>query len=86
MCSRLRLHDRGVVATSCKGSHEAHVRGGLDEGRCHRPELQRPADPATIVAVAPAAERLGYDSVRTTDHIMMPRGYDGPYGHIYESL
>jgi len=35
---------------------------------------------------APAAERLGYDSVRTTDHIMMPRGYDEPYGHIYESL
>ena len=50
------------------------------------PNFSAPADPATIVAVAQAAEELGFDSVWTTDHIMMPRGLDEPYGHIYEAL
>jgi probable F420-dependent oxidoreductase len=50
------------------------------------PNFSAPADPATIVEIAQAADQLGYDSVWTTDHIMMPRGYDEPYGHIYEAL
>lgn len=50
------------------------------------PNFSAPANSATIVEVARAAEELGYDSVWTTDHIMMPRGYDEPYGHIYEAL
>ena len=50
------------------------------------PNFSAPANPATIVEVAQAAEQLGYDSVWTTDHIMMPRGNDEPYGHIYEAL
>jgi probable F420-dependent oxidoreductase len=50
------------------------------------PNFSTPATPATILEVARAAEALGYDSVWTTDHIMMPRGYDEPYGHIYEAL
>ena len=50
------------------------------------PNFSTPADPATIVEIAQAAEQLGFDSVWTTDHIMMPRGYDEPYGHIYEAL
>jgi hypothetical protein len=86
MCSRLRLHDRGIVATSCKGSHEAHVVEVLMKVGVIVPNFNAPADPATIVAVAQAAERLRYGSVWTTDHIMMPRGYDEPYRHIYESL
>lgn len=50
------------------------------------PNFSAPADPASMVAVAQAADELGYDSIWTTDHIMMPRGYDEPYGHIYEAL
>jgi probable F420-dependent oxidoreductase len=38
-----------------------------------------------IVEIAREAERLGYDSVWTTDHILVPR--DKPrFGHLYESL
>ena len=50
------------------------------------PNFSALADLVMIVAVAQAAEELGFDSVWTTDHIMMPRGLDEPYGHIYEAL
>lgn len=39
-----------------------------------------------IRRVALAAEELGYDSVWTTDHIIVPRADIEPYGTIYESL
>lgn len=39
-----------------------------------------------ISRVALAAEELGYDSVWTTDHIIVPRADIEPYGTIYESL
>jgi len=39
-----------------------------------------------IRRVALAAEELGYDSVWTTDHIIVPRADIEPYGHIYESV
>lgn len=39
-----------------------------------------------IVEVAKAAEELGYDSVWTTDHILLPSSHSYPYGKIYESL
>lgn len=39
----------------------------------------------TIVGIAQAAERLNYDSVWVSDHILVPK--DKPrYGHIYEVL
>ena len=50
------------------------------------PNFSQPADPETMVEVAHAAEELGYDSIWTTDHVLMPKGYDEPYGHIYEAL
>jgi probable F420-dependent oxidoreductase len=40
----------------------------------------------TIRRVALAAEELGYDSVWTTDHVIVPRADIEPYGHIYESV
>ena len=40
----------------------------------------------TIRRVARAAEELGYDSVWTTDHVIVPRADIEPYGHIYESV
>lgn len=36
--------------------------------------------------IALAAEELGYDSVWTTDHIIVPRNTPEPYGHILESI
>ena len=36
--------------------------------------------------VALAAEQLAYDSVWTTDHVIVPKEHIEPYGHIYESV
>ena len=39
-----------------------------------------------IRRVALAADELGYDSVWTTDHVIVPKENIEPYGHIYESV
>jgi probable F420-dependent oxidoreductase len=39
-----------------------------------------------MVEVAREAEALGFDSVWTTDHVMVPVGFEEPYGQILESL
>jgi probable F420-dependent oxidoreductase len=36
--------------------------------------------------VASAADALGYDSIWTTDHVLMSRGQEEPYGRILEAL
>ena len=41
---------------------------------------------AGVVAVAQAAERLGFASVWTTDHVIMPPEQAGPYREILEPL
>lgn len=41
---------------------------------------------AVLRRVALAAEELGYDSVWTTDHVIVPKGTPEPYGHILESV
>jgi probable F420-dependent oxidoreductase len=50
------------------------------------PHYSAPGDRETIVQTVTEAERLGFDSVFTTDHVMMATGQDEPYGHIYEAL
>lgn len=39
-----------------------------------------------LVEIARAAEQAGYASVWTTDHVMMARGQDEPYGSILEAF
>src|SRR5690242_12935569 len=41
---------------------------------------------AGVVAVAKAAERLGFASVWTTDHVVLPPEQAGPYAEILEPL
>ena len=40
----------------------------------------------TIAASARLAEALGFDSVWTTDHVLMPASMPDPYGNLIESL
>jgi probable F420-dependent oxidoreductase len=50
------------------------------------PNYGRDATPDAIRRTAEAAEELGFDSVWTTEHIIVgPEAYD-PYGRVYDSL
>jgi probable F420-dependent oxidoreductase len=50
------------------------------------PNFGRDASPERIRRFAEAAEKLGFDSVWTTEHIVVgPEGVD-PYGRVYDSL
>lgn len=50
------------------------------------PNYGRHASFESVRRVALAAEELGYDSVWTTDHILVPAQDVEPYGHILESV
>jgi probable F420-dependent oxidoreductase len=39
-----------------------------------------------VTQVAQQAEALGYDSIWTTDHVIMAKGQEEPYGHILEAV
>ncbi|WP_376790192.1 LLM class F420-dependent oxidoreductase [Thermoflexus sp.] len=43
------------------------------------------SSPEAIRAVAQAAEDLGFDSLWTTDHILVPEAHSQPYGRIFET-
>jgi probable F420-dependent oxidoreductase len=50
------------------------------------PNFGRLGTRQALVEIARAAEDLGYASVWTTDHVMMSRGQDEPYGSILEAF
>lgn len=50
------------------------------------PNYGENASKKDLMIVATEAERLGFDSLWTTDHVLMPRGSDTPYERVYDSL
>jgi len=50
------------------------------------PTMRAGASAEVIEAGADAAERLGWTTVWTTDHVLVPRSAAGEYGRIYEVI
>ena len=50
------------------------------------PNFSRLGTREAVVEIARQAEALGYDSIWTTDHLMMSKGQEEPYGHILEAM
>jgi probable F420-dependent oxidoreductase len=57
----------------------------MDYGLC-LPNFPAGASPDGIEAAAGVAERLGWSTVWTTDHVLVPGDAADEYGHIYEAL
>ncbi|MEM0381051.1 MAG: TIGR03619 family F420-dependent LLM class oxidoreductase [Nitrososphaerota archaeon] len=50
------------------------------------PHFGRNLSPESVYGVARTAEELGYDSIWTTDHVIIDSSNYYPYGPIYESI
>lgn len=57
----------------------------MDYGLC-LPNVPAGASPEAIEAGATVAEQLGWSTLWTTDHVMVPRDAADEYGHIYEAI
>ncbi len=57
----------------------------MDYGLC-LPNFPAGASPEGIEAGAAVAERLGWSTVWTTDHVLVPADAADEYGHIYEAI
>jgi probable F420-dependent oxidoreductase len=57
----------------------------MDYGLC-LPNFPDGASPEGIEAAADVAERLGWSTVWTTDHLLVPHADAGDYGRIYEAI
>lgn len=50
------------------------------------PNFSKLGTPSNVIEIARQAETLGYDAIWTTDHVMMTKGQEEPYGHILEAM
>src|SRR4051812_29686033 len=57
----------------------------MDYGLC-LPNFPDGASPEGIDAAADAAERLGFSTVWTTDHVLVPQSASADYGQIYDAI
>ncbi len=57
----------------------------MDYGLC-LPNFPAGASPEGIEAAAEVAERLGWSTVWTTDHILVPNADTADYGRIYDAI
>jgi probable F420-dependent oxidoreductase len=57
----------------------------MDYGLC-LPNFPDGASPEGIEAAAEVAERLGWSTVWTTDHILVPHADSADYGNIYDAI
>ena len=57
----------------------------MDYGLC-LPNFRAGASPEGIEAAAEVAERLGWSTVWTTDHVLVPSDNAADYGRIYEAI
>ena len=57
----------------------------MDYGLC-LPNFPAGASPEGIEAAAEVAERLGWSTVWTTDHVLVPHDAEADYGRIYEAI
>lgn len=63
----------------------AHYHRVVDFGIC-LPNFPDGASPEGIDAAAEVAERLGWSTAWTTDHVLVPHDAAGDYGRIYEAI
>ncbi len=57
----------------------------MDYGLC-LPNVRDSASPEGIEAAADAAERLGWSTVWTTDHVLIDHDGADEYGRVYEAI
>jgi probable F420-dependent oxidoreductase len=65
--------------------HDPDTIGVMDYGLC-LPNFPDGASAEGIDAAAAVAERLGWSTVWTTDHVLVPHADAGDYGRIYEAI
>ncbi len=58
---------------------------GMDYGIC-LPNFPAGASPEGIEAAATVAEQLGWSTIWTTDHVLVPHSAADDYGRIYEAI
>src|SRR6186997_680593 len=57
----------------------------MDYGLC-LPNFPAGASPDGIEAAAAVAERLGWSTVWTTDHVLVPHSAEDDYGRVFDAI